>query len=170
MSKRRLAWRYICHFDTTPFKGKQLMQAVEMSKTQTQSFIRLLLKQGRIALYDKGDCFINNRYQLVDRTPPTRPNTTKSKRPCVRQRIWNSCRIMKRFSLFDVRSTAMAGRVTTTRYLRALEKASFVRRIDVQGEECYRLNLNSGAQHPEIRKDGVYCPNRQVLYPFKEEA
>ncbi|WP_428446011.1 hypothetical protein [Photobacterium nomapromontoriensis] len=147
------------------------MQAVEMNNAQVRTFLQFLLDEKRIALYDKGGCILSNRYVLVDSSPiPNRHSRRRSRRPKVLQRVWNTCRIMKVFSIFDLRSTACAGEVTTRRYIRALERARLVRRVNIDDDEVYRLNVNTGPVHPVVTDDGMHCPNRGVFYPFKEDS
>ncbi|MDO6497357.1 hypothetical protein [Photobacterium sanguinicancri] len=168
MSNRRLAWTYICQFGKNEFTGKQLMQAIEINNAQVRYFIKLLLDHQRIEIKDRCDSMLNHRYRLIDDTPLPVQSKKKKARPRVLQRLWNTCRIMKVFTFHDLRSTAMAGKSTSQRFIRALVKARIVRDVGNSDGELFRLNVDLGPKCPIVTPDGIRCPNKDRFFPFKE--
>lgn len=173
MVKRRLAWRFlcICKANNTDFSAQQVAAATEMNTASSRRFLRQLLRQGRLEVVWEGRCGLTHRYRLLDSSPlPLYQRSQRRKRPLVRQRIWNSCRILRNFSDVEVAATAQASLITTQRYLAALERCRLLRRLAVEGSanRHYRLNVDLGYESPEPGTDGVYAPSRQQFYPYKE--
>ncbi|UTV30193.1 hypothetical protein [Photobacterium atrarenae] len=174
MTKRELGWLFICQFGREGFTGNQLMAATEMNSTSAREFMRFLIKHNRIKKVMESDDIVSHVFILADDSPlPQRKKVMKTKkfeRPGVHQRLWNTCRIMKVFNLFDLQSTASAGRTTAEHFLRYLVRARIVRKLNNPDVDTYRLNIDLGPKCPEVLEDGVHCPNREQFFPFKEES
>ena len=170
MSTRREAWRYMCQFGKTGFTGTQLVLATESNNEIIRVMLREMLKEERIVIHEVRTTMLNHIYKVQNYSPLTRRVKKKVSRPKVLQRIWNTCRILKVFSLYDVQATAEAAASTSKQYLNALERAKIIRKIDTADGEIYRLNADLGPKHPESTPDGIKCPNRDKFYPFKERV
>lgn len=174
MVKRRLAWRFlcICKHNGTDFNAVQVAAAAEMNTEPARRFLRQLQRQGRLNRVWEGRCGLTHRYELKDDSPlELFKRKTRRKQPLVQQRIWNSCRILRKFSDVEIAATARASLITTRRYLSALEKARLLRKQPVAGGgRHYRLNVDVGVESPQPGNDGIYAPSRQEFYPYKEEV
>jgi len=95
-----------------------------------------------------------------------------------RQRAWNAMRILKTFTLADVGPVADIGERNLRTYLNALYRSGYLaverpkRNGHVNGHVVWRLTRNSGAKRPHPLRDGsgLYDPNRDQVYPYREEA
>ena len=170
MTERQLAWSYIKQLGGKEFTGMQIVQAVELNNSRTKSLISMLVELGRVELVDKGPSLLKNRYRVVDPSPiPNRfLKKKRPNRPKVNQRLWNSCRVLKVFSLHDLCATSSAALSTGSNFLRPLMKAKIIRKVKGPDGELYRLNANLSSACPEITADGVMIKGR--FFPFQEET
>ncbi|MGF1775873.1 hypothetical protein [Vibrio nomapromontoriensis] len=171
MTKRQLAWSYIAQFGQDEFTGVQIMQAVELNNQRTRYLLKSLCDLGKIQMVDERDTMLTSRYKLVAKSSVVNPNRLArkkgAKRLKVKQRLWNSCRVLKVFSLHDLCSTASAALSTGNNFLRPLIKAKIVRRCETPHGLVYRLNGTYRVECPEVIEDGVMIKER--FYPFREE-
>ncbi|MCG9624608.1 hypothetical protein L1D34_07115 [Vibrio mediterranei] len=171
MTKRQLAWSYIQQFGHQEFTGVQVMQAVELNNQRTRNLLTSLCDLGKIEVTDQRDTMLTTRYKLVSNSSVENPNRLarkkRTRRPKVKQRLWNSCRVLKVFSLHDLCSTASAALTTGTNFLRPLIKAKIVRKCEAPNGLVYRLNGTFRVECPEVIEDGVMIKER--FYPFREE-
>ncbi|MDC5753829.1 hypothetical protein OPW41_18165 [Vibrio europaeus] len=170
MTQRQLAWTYILQFGKKEFTGMQIVQAVELNNSRTRNLLTVLEEMGKIQLVDKGTCILTNRYKVVDASPiPNRfVRKKKPKRPRVNQRIWNSCRVLKVFTLHELCSTASAALSTGRGFLRPLLKARIIRRVNSPDGELFRLNAQFSSECPKVTDDGVRIKER--FFPFQGES
>lgn len=170
MSERQLAWSYIKQLGNKEFTGMQIVQAVELNNSRTKNLISTLVELGRVELVDKGTNLLNHRYRVIDTSPiPNRfIKKKKPNRAKVKQRLWNSCRVLKVFSLHDLCATSSAALSTGRSFLRPLMKAKIIRKVRDPDGELYRLNASFSCACPEILDDGVMIQGR--FFPFQEET
>ncbi len=105
---------------------------------------------------------------------------TSTRRPVTdtRQKVWNSIRVLKRFTSAQIEATAEVGQRNLNTYIRALSRAGYLALVRPRqsgkslGHAIWRLSRDSGPQHPLPRRDGsgVYDPNQDTLYPYRDEA
>lgn len=97
--------------------------------------------------------------------------STSSQAPAL-QRVWQSMRVMRRFTTADLQTTAEAGETAVLKFTRALHQAGFLR-LDkpiVSGRPGSRnvwlLVRDSGPLPPIRREDGsgVYDPNTGIAW------
>jgi hypothetical protein len=96
----------------------------------------------------------------------------------VRQHAWSSMRVFKVFTTEQIEATAGITRDNLRKYIKALHKSSYLRIARPkqngrsQGHTVWRLIRDSGARAPIVRMDGsgVYDPNHDVVYPYREEV
>lgn len=192
MSKaRRKAWDWIVERweqpDGSPkrFTARQMAEATDMNIHTAKRFLQFLKEKGRVCIYKHGGNGKPTLYHLKDSTPlvfeqpgpragyrfKTRRN---HKRIAARQRIWNSCRILRAFTLLELSATAQSAYTTSAAYVGRLEKAGLVRKVKRHAAQpgefaLFRLNKDVGPEHPIVRDDGIYCPSIGTLYPYKGE-
>jgi len=83
----------------------------------------------------------------------------------VRDRVWQSMRILRTFPLPDLVATAEAGHDNVKKYVRGLETAGIVRMVrrptgHKGGHAHYHLMRDLGPHAPRLRIDGTtYDPN-----------
>jgi hypothetical protein len=105
----------------------------------------------------------------------------KSPRPKgseVHQRAWNSIRVFKRFTSGQIEATADIRCNNLNKYLKALHRTGFLVQVRPKqngkslGHAVWRLARDSGPHAPIVRTDGsgVYDPNQDQLYPYRDEA
>ncbi|MFO1417286.1 MAG: hypothetical protein U1E83_01315 [Methylotetracoccus sp.] len=107
------------------------------------------------------------------------PGSFSRARPAkdIRQRAWACMRYLGRFSPPEIQISADISYENLRKYLRALEKAGFVKRQrqkrngEAAGHVIWLLVRNTGPKHPIARKwGGVYDPNTGEEYPVTEPA
>jgi hypothetical protein len=168
---RRLAWRFMCccRGSNSDFSAQQIADATEMSRHRAAAFLRQLFKEGRLEVTWHGRSSATNRYRLIDASPLAE-KTHKPKRAKAMQRVWNSCRIMRAFTLDDVIATAQVAHSTAKRYVKSLQRAGLIRvRGTEHGITIYRLNVDCGQAAPELTPDGIFAPTRRTFYPYRED-
>lgn len=148
----------------------QIVQAVELNNSRTRNMLTVLAELGKIELVDKGPNLLLNRYRVVDSGPIPNRFVRKKKvnRPKVKQRLWNSCRVLKVFSMHDLCSTASAALSTGRGFIRPLLKAKLIRKVNGKDGELYRLNGTFGCECPKVTEDGVEINGR--FFPFREST
>lgn len=94
-----------------------------------------------------------------------------NRHPCARDRIWQSMRIMRIFTLPDLVATADAGKANARKYIRGLMRAGYLtvakkkREGSKGGYEAYHLVRDSGPRAPRLQADGnTYDPNQHKVY------
>jgi len=168
MSNRRLAWTYICQFGNKKFTVAQIAKGTDMTNNSAKYFISKLLRENRVEVIGEYKSMMLNEYKVVDTSPLPLGGPWRSKRPKVMQRLWNTCRIMKKFTFHELRATAQVGEKNTRLFIRALVKSRIVREVNTPDGVLYRLNKDLGPLHPEIMSLGIRCQNSETYYPFKE--
>lgn len=158
-----------CRNRKVTFSAEQVADAAEMTKSRANAFLRQLFKEGRLAIDWEGRTNLTNRYHLIDDSPIV-IKRRRLPRAKAKQRVWNSCRIMRNFTLNDIIVTAQVAESTARRYLYALKRCKLVRERKAEdGTVIYRLNYDCGQAAPEMIEDGVYAPSRECFYPYQEE-
>jgi hypothetical protein len=174
MAKRRLAWQFLrlCFDRGSDFSAEQVAEAVGMTGERARAFMTQLNHLGRLERVWEGRTALTHRYRLLDASPlPLFKRKQPRKQPRVHQRIWNSVRILRMFTVAEVAATARASEITTRSYVRALERSRLLRVVSKEeGRVVYRLNLDAGSEPPQVQQSGVYAPGRAQLYPYREEA
>lgn len=89
-----------------------------------------------------------------------------------RSRMWQSMRVMRRFTVADLVATAEVGDSAATKYVRYLLRAGYLRCVVAKlngrtgGHAHYRLLKDTGPFAPRVGKQAVSDPN---LEPVKAE-
>lgn len=105
--------------------------------------------------------------------PRRKGDTTRvfKRLPRARDRAWQSMRILRRFTLPDLCSTAEIGVDNVKRYVRGLTHANYLRCVRERqsgrkgGCSAWILIRNSGPQAPRLRSDGnTYDPNLNQVF------
>ena len=99
--------------------------------------------------------------------------STASQAPAL-QRVWQSMRVMRRFTTADLQTTAEAGETAVLKFTRALHLTGYLRldRPVVSGRAGSRnvwvLRRDSGPLPPIRREDGsgVFDPNTRIVWPI----
>lgn len=82
-----------------------------------------------------------------------------------RQKMWNSMRILRRFTTADLQATAEIGNSHCRKYVKRLLDAGYLRVAQPKregvsgGHAIYALVRDSGVHAPRISKDGAHDPN-----------
>lgn len=95
----------------------------------------------------------------------------------MRSRMWQSMRVMRRFSVRDLIAVAEASDSHVRRYVRELRRAGYVRPVHITNftalnDTIYLLIRNTGPQAPRIRRHSnvVWDPNtRDKILRTKDE-
>lgn len=97
---------------------------------------------------------------------------TVEARRTARDRIWQSMRILRRFTLPDLAATAEAGENNCLKYTRGLTAGGIVRVIKPKesgyknGHIVWFLARDLGPKSPRLRKDGtIFDPNTDAVLP-----
>lgn len=96
----------------------------------------------------------------------------------IRQKAWGSMRVFKVFTTAQIIATSGIAHDNLHKYCKALRRAGYLRLVrpkqngKSEGHALWRLARNSGTLAPIVRRSGsgVYDPNHDVLYPYREEV
>lgn len=188
---RRKAWTWIVSRWWQPldesrvFTARDVAEVTGMNIHTAKRFIQFLREKGRIKTSRRGSGSRPSTYKLMDASPlvfeqpgarhgyRVKTRRTHTRTPA-RQRIWNSCRILRVFTLQELAATAQAAYGTCGGYITRLEKAGLVRKVKRHAAQpgefaLFRLSKDAGPEHPIVRDDGIYCPSIKTLYPYKGE-
>lgn len=195
-TKTELAWNWMCQRES--FSVQEVINGVEINKQQIYRVINAWLYGGYIRLVSPKSQRRQRIYQVVDPAilPPlgsgSRPVNAEgvtikrryskrhSKRKTVQQKLWNTMKISRRFTLADLMITANTNRNTAWHYTNQLVLAGYVRlvvrvhsRQSVQDKygltNIYQLVRDTGRFSPMRRDNGCWDQNQQRLYPFLVE-
>lgn len=195
-TKTELAWNWICQRES--FSAQEVINGVEINKQQMYRVINAWLSAGYIRVVSPPAQKRQRIYQVVDAAilPPlgsgVRPldtegraikrryNKCRSKRKTVQQKLWNTMKISRRFTLADLMITANTNRNTAWHYTNQLVQAGYVRlavrvnaKQSVQDKygltNIYQLIRDTGRFSPMRRENGCWDQNQQRLYPFLVE-
>lgn len=95
-----------------------------------------------------------------------------------RQQAWNAFRVYKVFTVSDIGPVAEISERNLRAYVQALHRSGHLtlehakRNGHVNGHAVWRLARNSGPRRPHPLRDGagVYDPNLDTVFPYREEA
>lgn len=95
-----------------------------------------------------------------------------NRKPKARDRAWQSMRILRRFDVPSLSSTAEIGVANAGKYLRGLLRSGYIRIIKPKsegrkgGHACYQLIRDTGPKAPRLQSNGdTYDPNEHKVYP-----
>ncbi len=95
----------------------------------------------------------------------------KNRLPRARDRAWQSMRILRRFILPDLISTAEISHANITKYVGGLRRSGYIVVDKPQssgkkgGYQIYRLVRNTGPKAPRLQSNGnTYDPNEEKVY------
>lgn len=102
--------------------------------------------------------------------------STASQAPAL-QRVWQSMRIMRRFTSADLMTTSEAGETAVQKYVRALAAAGYLRLVQARvsgrpgSRDVWLLLRDSGPLAPIRRRDGtgVFDSNTHQVWNLKGE-
>lgn len=155
----------------TEFTLPKLVDALGVDSKKAGRFIEWLSKHERLEVVQNRIGRIPAIYRVCDSSPL--PNLN---RPVVRQRCWNSIRVLKKFSIADVATGADCSYSQASLYLTRLRRAGFIRcvqspRADVAGVSALLfLQYDSGpkAPVPDDEHDQMLDPNTGKRHSYAE--
>lgn len=99
-------------------------------------------------------------------------HNTGVRRPTARDRVWQSMRILRRFTVAELAATAETGADNCAKYCRGLTRAGILRIAQAKqdgrkgGHTVYALQRDLGPHAPRLRVDGsTYDPNAHRVLP-----
>lgn len=108
------------------------------------------------------------------------PGMKQKRRPGgeARQRSWTAMRIYKTFTSVQIEAVAEIAGKNLHKYILDLSSAGYLviwrpkRNGHPGGHTIWRIARDSGPNAPIVRfnRDGVYDPNRDIVYPFRDDA
>jgi len=155
----------------TEFSLPKLADELGVDNKKAGRFIEWLQKHDRLQVVSQRVGRIPAIYRVIDSSPL--PNLS---RPSVRQRCWNSVRVLKKFSIADVATGADCSFSQASMYLMRLRRAGFVRcvqspRADVAGVSALLfLQYDSGpkAPIPDDKKGQMLDQNTGKRHAYAE--
>lgn len=155
----------------TEFSLPKLAESLEVDNKKAGRFIEWLLKHDRLETVVPRVGRTPAIYRVCDSSP-----LQNLSRPSVRQRCWNSVRVLKKFSIADVATGAECSYSQASMYLTRLRRAGYVRcvqspRADVAGVSALLfLQHDSGpkAPVPDDKNDLMIDPNTGKRHQYSE--
>lgn len=186
-SKTEEAWLWMCKQDS--FDMSELLAATDVKQANLYALMRRWLASGHLSCVVEGalrqrEVFGSNRYQVSDVNSPPKFGTNqgirtsrkkrKSRRKTSQQKMWNTMKISRVFTLAELAMTSNSTSNHAGVYAKALAKAGYVkvqaRAMPHRGEVAkYQLLRDTGRFAPIVRKNGCWDQNQQRLYPFLVE-
>ncbi|MCG9755004.1 hypothetical protein L1D40_07185 [Shewanella insulae] len=195
MNKRQLAWQWMSEQES--FTTAEVATAIEMDLEQCRTTINKLKKQGFITHISGPGVPRRAKRYAINRLASNEPRLGKGAKKgnlinrqgkTGQQLVWNTLRINQKVTVGTVVAVTGCQPKSVQLYLRNLERAGYllVQKVDtrlpnaeIAGQETlWRIKCggselpgDSGPKAPILRRGkGMYDPNRNKLYPFKEEA
>ncbi|MFL9603184.1 hypothetical protein [Aeromonas dhakensis] len=195
-SKTEIAWLWMC--EQPQFSIKEVIDGVGINKQQIyrtvsawvdNGFLKLItpIAKKRERIYQVADTSVSPRLGSGVRQADSKGNERKrtykkrrNRKKTVQQKIWNTMKISRRFTLADLMITANTNRNTAWHYTNELVRAGYVRlvvhvnpKMSVQDKyglaNIYQLIRDTGRFAPIRRDNGCWDQNQQRLYPFLVE-
>ncbi|KGJ86414.1 hypothetical protein [Colwellia psychrerythraea] len=177
-SQRKLAWDWIVTQST--FTNRQLRIAVGIPHHIAYQLTLFLIEKKRLKKTYKGKGAAGHEYELIDPSP-MRFGTgnikghryTKGRKNSAKQKCWNTMRVLGVFTIGDVSAGAEVATCTSSRYIRKLMLANFIRCIQKDSRGCehsvavFRLLHNSGPLYPITSDEGVFDQNTQKQHSYQ---
>lgn len=178
-SHREMAWKEM--ITRTTFTVGEVASAVGIERNKVSTFVQFLLKKNRLATVKSQRPY---KFKVLDNTPLAFgkgqragegiKSHRKGNKP--RQRMWNTMRVMRVFTVLDLMMAAEVQRNTAHTYLMRLKRAGYVRVTKPGGNRhgeraIYLLVRNSGPKSPiDKGEGGMWDINDQQLHLFHKEA
>lgn len=164
------------------FTVSQVAELAVVPKQTVSTFVQFLLRQERVKTLRATRPYrfkVTNAEGLSfgqgQRAGKGVRRHRKANKP--RQQMWNTMRVLRKFSVMDLMMAAEVKRVAAHGYISLLLKAGYVRKLcaggNRKGERAMYLMLrNTGPKSPTEKRGegGMWDVNEQQLYPFKEKA
>lgn len=186
-SKTEEAWLWMCKQDS--FDMSELLAATDVKQANLYALMRRWLASGHLRCVVEGplrqrEVFGCNRYQVSDVNEPPKFGTNqgtcisrkkrKSRRKTSQQKMWNTMKISRVFTLTELAMTSNSTSNHAGVYAKALAKAGYVKvqakAMPHRGEVAkYQLLRDTGRFAPIVRQNGCWDQNQQRLYPFLVE-
>ncbi|MFQ2529972.1 hypothetical protein ACK30J_00060 [Aeromonas caviae] len=186
-SKTEEAWLWMCKQDS--FDMSELLAATNVKQANLYALMRRWLASGHLSCVVEGplrqrEVFGCNRYQVSDVNEPPKFGTNqgtcisrkkrKSRRKTSQQKMWNTMKISRVFTLTELAMTSNSTSNHAGVYAKALAKAGYVKvqakAMPHRGEVAkYQLLRDTGRFAPIVRQNGCWDQNQQRLYPFLVE-
>ena len=186
-SKTEEAWLWMCKQDS--FDMSELLAATDVKQANLYALMRRWLASGHLSCVVEGplrqrEVFGCNRYQVSDVNEPPKFGTNqgtcisrkkrKSRRKTSQQKMWNTMKISRVFTLTELAMTSNTTSNHAGVYAKALAKAGYVKvqakAMPHRGEVAkYQLLRDTGRFAPIVRQNGCWDQNQQRLYPFLVE-
>lgn len=186
-SKTEEAWLWMCKQDS--FDMSELLAATDVKQANLYALMRRWLASGHLNCVVEGplrqrEVFGCNRYQVSDVNEPPKFGTNqgtctsrkkrKSRRKTSQQKMWNTMKISRVFTLTELAMTSNSTSNHAGVYAKALAKAGYVKvqakAMPHRGEVAkYQLLRDTGRFAPIVRQNGCWDQNQQRLYPFLVE-
>ena len=186
-SKTEEAWLWMCKQDS--FDMSELLAATDVKQANLYALMRRWLASGHLSCVVEGplrqrEVFGCNRYQVSDVNEPPKFGTNqgtcisrkkrKSRRKTSQQKMWNTMKISRVFTLTELAMTSNSTSNHAGVYAKALAKAGYVKvqakAMPHRGEVAkYQLLRDTGRFAPIVRQNGCWDQNQQRLYPFLVE-
>ena len=187
-SKTEEAWLWMCKQDS--FDMSELLAATDVKQANLYALMRRWLASGHLSCVVEGplrqrEVFGCNRYQVSDVNEPPKFGTNqgtcisrkkrKSRRKTSQQKMWNTMKISRFFTLSDLAITSGVDDSGASTYTTFLVRAGYVRRMDkierfkVKGDQNrYQLIRDTGRFAPMVRaaQGGCWDQNEQRFYQF----
>lgn len=186
-SKTEEAWLWMCKQDS--FDMSELLAASDVKQANLYALMRRWLASGHLSCVVEGplrqrEVFGCNRYQVSDVNEPPKFGTNqgtcisrkkrKSRRKTSQQKMWNTMKISRVFTLTELAMTSNSTSNHAGVYAKALAKAGYVKvqakAMPHRGKVAkYQLLRDTGRFAPIVRQNGCWDQNQQRLYPFLVE-
>jgi len=177
-NKRKEAWEYASTH--AQFTVSEVANAVSMSLEQCRAAIMIWLNKGYLRyLTGTGKSGDSRKYSIVPDAEPQFGGVCRIRAKTKRQKIWNSMKISRVFTVQSVMVTSESSHVGALSYINMLEKSGYVKKLSqtetgrlhpsqVRQFATYQLIRDTGRRAPATRKDGCFDQNELVFYPFKK--
>ncbi|MDO6542788.1 hypothetical protein [Photobacterium sanguinicancri] len=163
------------------FSVGEVADATQIKRYKVSTFVQFLLRKGALKIVRAKAPYLyavkNDEVLQFGKGQRRGSGIThhrKVNKP--RRRMWNTMRVLRKFSRIDLMMAAEVASSTVSSFTQRLEKAGYIRKICLEGNkkgECamYLLVRNTGPDSPVDRgKQGMWDVNEQKIYPFKESA
>lgn len=181
-TKTTEAWRWCCQRPT--FTRRELVEANNISNSYADKMLARWIKSHSVEICTTKQPRL---FSAIPSNPPPfgKGSNSRLRGPCERkrnyrktgrQKIWNSIKISRRFTLADLIATCGVNRTVAWCYVEGLVRAGYVKTLHRREHHLplsdrtpsrYQLLRDTGRYAPMLRKDGVWDQNEQRLYIYE---
>lgn len=162
------------------FRAADLAAAADVPEGTARFYIHMFKRGGlvEVAIPSAPGSRVPGIFALIhdpgERAPWIVGDARAHKPTGVRSRIWQSMRVLRRFTVPDLAATAEVSEDRAREFVRWLHRIGYLRQLrhatgNPGGHALYQLVRDTGPKPVRVGRDGIYDPNTRDFFPWQPE-